>query len=108
MTTRRAVSPLPPVSDDLFMEAQRVKVTVRNKLGLHARPAMAFADTAAQIKSDILVMKGGNNYDGKSIMNLTMLAATQGTELEIAAKGPDAGDALAALKRLVESNFDEE
>lgn len=99
-----------PLPDDptTIMEAQRVKVTIRNKLGLHARPAMAFADTAAQFKSDILVVKNGNNYDGKSIMNLMMLAATQGTELEIAAKGPDADEAVAALQKLVESNFDEE
>lgn len=90
------------------MEPASVKVTITNKLGLHARPAMAFADTAAQFRSDIHIIKAGNKYDGKSIMNLMMLAATQGTELEIAANGPDAEDALAALQKLVESNFDEE
>ena len=89
------------------MQAERVKVTIRNKLGLHARPAMAFADTASQFKSDIVVIKGGANYAGKSIMNLMMLAATQGTELEITAKGDDAADALAALQKLIESEFDE-
>lgn len=90
------------------MEPVSVKVTITNKLGLHARPAMAFADTAAQFKSDIHVIKAGNKFDGKSIMNLMMLAATQGTELEIAANGPDADDALMALKNLVASNFDED
>ena len=90
------------------MQPASVKVTITNKLGLHARPAMAFADTAAQFKSDILVYKSGNKFDGKSIMNLMMLAATQGTELEITAQGPDADEALAALQKLVESNFDEE
>lgn len=89
------------------MESASVKVTITNKLGLHARPAMAFADTAAQFKSAIHVIKAGNTFDGKSIMNLMMLAATQGTELEIAASGPDAADALAALQNLVESQFDE-
>ena len=89
------------------MEPASVKVTITNKLGLHARPAMAFADTAAQFKSDIHVIKAGNKFDGKSIMNLMMLAATQGTELEIAATGPDADEALSALKKLVESQFDE-
>lgn len=89
------------------MEPASVNVTITNKLGLHARPAMAFADTAAQFKSDIHVIKAGNKYDGKSIMNLMMLAATQGTELEITASGPDAGDALVALQKLVESQFDE-
>ncbi|MGB0767675.1 MAG: HPr family phosphocarrier protein [Phycisphaeraceae bacterium] len=90
------------------MPASSVKVTITNKLGLHARPAMAFADAAAQFESDIYVVKSGNRFDGKSIMNLMMLAATQGTELEIAAEGPDADAALAALQKLVASNFDEE
>jgi len=90
------------------MEAQSVKVTITNKLGLHARPAMSFADTASQFSAEINVIKGGNKYDGKSIMNLMMLAATQGTELEITANGPDADAALAALQKLVESNFDED
>ena len=90
------------------MEAASVKVTITNKLGLHARPAMSFADTASQFSSDINVIKAGNKYDGKSIMNLMMLAATQGTELEIIANGPDADEALEALQKLVASNFDEE
>lgn len=90
------------------MDAQRVKVTILNKLGLHARPAMSFADTASQFKADIHVIKAGNKFDGKSIMNLMMLAATQGTELEITAAGPDADDALEALQKLIESKFEEE
>lgn len=90
------------------MEPASVKVTITNKLGLHARPAMAFADTASQFKSDIHVIKAGNKFDGKSIMNLMMLAATQGTELEIVATGPDTEEALAALQKLVASNFDED
>lgn len=90
------------------MEAERIKVTITNKLGLHARPAMSFADTASQFKADIFVIKSGNKFDGKSIMNLMMLAATQGTELEIEAAGPDADAALEALAKLIASNFDEE
>lgn len=90
------------------METQRINVTITNKLGLHARPAMAFADTASQFGADIHVIKSGNKFDGKSIMNLMMLAATQGTELEIQATGADASEALEALQKLVESNFDED
>lgn len=90
------------------MDSARIKVTITNKLGLHARPAMAFADTASQFTSDIAVIKGGSKFDGKSIMNLMMLAATQGTELEIEASGPDSNDALTALQQLVDSKFDEE
>jgi phosphocarrier protein len=103
-----AAASLKEFRNDPIMEPASIKVTITNKLGLHARPAMAFADTAAQFQSDIHVIKSGNKFDGKSIMNLMMLAATQGTELEIAATGPDANDALAALEKLIESNFDEE
>lgn len=87
------------------MEPKRVNVIITNKLGLHARPAMAFADTASQFQADIAVIKAGSRFDGKSIMNLMMLAATQGTELEIEATGPDADEALGALVNLVESDF---
>lgn len=90
------------------MEAMRIKVKIGNRLGLHARPAMSFVDTAARFRSDIKVSKGSQVVDGKSIMQLMMLAATQGTELEIAADGPDAEQAVSTLQQLVESNFDEE
>ncbi|MEM1356194.1 MAG: HPr family phosphocarrier protein [Planctomycetota bacterium] len=86
----------------------RIKVKIGNRLGLHARPAMSFVDTAARFRSDIKVSKGSQVVDGKSIMQLMMLAATQGTELEIAADGPDAEQAVSTLQQLVESNFDEE
>ena len=90
------------------MEAMRIKVKIGNRLGLHARPAMSFVDTAARFRSDIKVIKGSQVVDGKSIMQLMMLAATQGTELEIAADGPDAEQAVNTLQQLVESKFDEE
>jgi len=83
-------------------------VTIDNKLGLHARPAMAFVDTANGFKADIRVGKGDQEVDGKSIMQMMMLAATQGTRLLVRAKGDDADDALAALRELVDRKFDEE
>jgi phosphocarrier protein HPr len=85
-----------------------VKVTIVNRLGLHARPAMAFVDKASAFTSDIKVSKGDVVVDGKSIMEMMMLAAGQGTELEIVADGPDAAPACAALKSLVDAGFDEE
>jgi len=84
------------------------KVTIKNKLGLHARPAMCFVDAAAPFKSAVTVRRAEQLVDGKSIMQMMMLAATKGTELEIVAEGEDADKAVAALKRLVESGFDEE
>ena len=85
-----------------------VTITIINRLGLHARPAMTFVDIASTFESDIQIAKGSQKVDGKSIMQLMMLAATQGTELVITADGPDADDAIAALKDLVDRKFDEE
>lgn len=90
--------------------AQRlsVKVTISNKLGLHARPAMCFVDAASLFKCGITVRRADQSVDGKSIMQMMMLAATKGTELEIVAEGDDAEAACAALKKLVEGGFDED
>lgn len=85
-----------------------VRVTIVNRLGLHARPAMTFVDLASGFKSEVTVRRGDQEVDGKSIMHMMMLAATKGTELEVTASGPDAETACAALKKLVDSGFDEE
>ncbi len=84
------------------------KVTVVNKLGLHARPAMSLVDHANKFDSDVKIAKGSLSVDGKSIMHVMMLAATKGTELEIKAAGRDAEQAVTTLAGLVESGFDEE
>ncbi len=86
----------------------RTNVTIQNRLGLHARPAMAFVDVANGFQSDIRVNKGQQDVDGKSIMQMMMLAATQGTQLIVRAKGGDADAALTALAELVNRKFDEE
>lgn len=85
-----------------------VRATVVNKLGLHARPAMVFVDLASTFQSEIKVRKDDNEVDGKSIMMMMMLAAAKGSELVITAEGPDAPAAAAALKKLVDTGFDEE
>lgn len=85
-----------------------IRVTIANRLGLHARPAMSFVDCASAFTSTITVKKGEQEVDGKSIMQIMMLAATQGTELEVCATGDDAENALCAIKQLVENKFDEE
>ena len=85
-------------------------VTIVNKLGLHARPAMIFVETASKYQADIAVRRadGGDSMDGKSIMQMMMLAATQGTKIQITATGDDARDALKDLAELVKSKFQEE
>ena len=85
-------------------------VTIRNRLGLHARPAMAFVEAAGAFASTVSVRRtdGDEVVDGKSIMHMMMLAATKGTELCISAEGDDAPTAVEALRTLVDSNFGED
>ena len=84
------------------------QVTIQNKLGLHARPAMQFVDVANQFQCGVKVCKGDQVVDGKSIMQMMMLAATPGTVLKIVAEGNDAGKALDALEQLINARFGEE
>jgi phosphocarrier protein len=90
------------------MPTATADVKILNRLGLHARPAMALVDAAGRFSSDITICKGSQKVDAKSIMQIMMLAATQGTELKIEAEGNDADEAIAALKALVDGKFDEE
>ncbi len=83
-------------------------VTIKNRLGLHARPAMEFVDVSMLYKSSVLVRRGDQEVDGKSIMMMMLLAATHGTQLEIIADGEDAPAAIEALKKLVDSGFNED
>lgn len=83
-------------------------VTIVNRLGLHARPAMSFVDAAMAHACTISVKRGDQTVDGKSIMSMMLLAATQGTQLEIIAEGPGADKAVAELKQLVDSGFGDE
>ncbi|MFC1631712.1 HPr family phosphocarrier protein [Candidatus Omnitrophota bacterium] len=76
---------------------------VRNKLGLHARPAALFVQIANKFDAEISVKKGRKVVNGKSIMGIMMLAATQGSKIKISAKGVDAQQALDELERLVSS-----
>ena len=87
------------------------EVVIRNKLGLHARPAMQFVDVANQFKSDVRVHKGGEepvDADGKSVMQMIILAATEGTPLRIDAEGADAETAVKKLAELFDNKFGEE
>lgn len=88
-------------------------LTIINKRGLHARAAAKFASTSARfsagIKARVYSPCDENNWvDGKSVMSLMLLAATQGTDLEIIAEGDDAGQALNALRQLIEQRFEED
>jgi phosphocarrier protein len=83
-------------------------VEIKNADGLHMRPAMQFVDIANKYECDITVRNDENSVDGKSIMQMSMLAATCGTKLRIKAEGVDAQQAIDALRELVEErHFDE-
>jgi len=84
------------------------EVEIRNADGLHMRPAMQFVDTASRFESEIKVSNAQTEVDGKSIMQMSMLAATYGTKLKLRAEGGDAQEAIEALRELVEvKKFDE-
>ena len=83
---------------------------ISNRLGLHARPAMSFVEEASRFVAAITVRKCSEceSVDGKSILQMLMLAGTCGSALEIVADGPDEQEALRALVQLVESRFGED
>ncbi len=87
---------------------KEIKVKIKNKLGLHARPAAQLVKTAAKFKSDIFISRDSQIVNGKSIMGVMMLAAENGAELTIQANGEDEDEALKALAELFEKKFDEE
>lgn len=82
-------------------------VTIINKLGLHARAAAKFVATASRFTSEIQVFKNSQEVNGKSIMGVMMLAASQGTHLELQIEGEDEGDARDAIVALINNRFDE-
>lgn len=86
-------------------------IVISNALGLHARPAMQFVDLANQFRATVRVVKGGDEpgeADGKSVMQMIILAAAPGTPLRIDAEGDDADEAVAKLAELVENRFGED
>jgi len=83
-------------------------LVMSNKLGMHARPATLFVQTASRFSSEVTVTKDGVNVNGKSIMGMLLLAAERGSTLTLAVSGSDEAEALKALKALFERKFDEE
>ena len=80
-------------------------LTIRNRLGLHARPAGEFVKTASKFESNITVSKGELEVSGKSIMGVMTLAAECGSKVAIHADGVDAEAAVEALAELLDREF---
>ena len=84
------------------------KVVVKNRAGIHARPAALIVQTAGKFKSKILFKKENEEINAKSIMGILTLGAAYNTEIMVCAEGPDENDAVAALARLFENRFEEQ
>jgi phosphocarrier protein len=83
-------------------------LAIRNRLGLHARAAARFVHTASGFRSRVTASCDGRTMDGKSILGILLLAASQGTVIEVTAEGQDEEAAMEALAALVERGFGEE
>jgi phosphocarrier protein len=83
-------------------------VQIVNKLGLHARPSAKVSALAGRFAAEVWLTRNGRRINAKSIMGVMMLAAARGSTLKIEADGPDEAEAVAALRALIESGFDEE
>jgi phosphocarrier protein HPr len=81
---------------------------LKNKLGMHARPAAAFVKTAQQFKSDIYIERNGQTINGKSILGILTLACPYNGKLTIRVEGPDVPEAMKALETLIENKFGED
>ncbi len=86
----------------------RRRVTIGNRLGLHARAAARFVQLAGSFEAEITVTKGGQTVPGISILGLMMLAASPGDAIEIGAAGIEAEEAVRALSALIENKFEED
>ena len=84
------------------------RVVIRNRKGLHARASAKFVKCAETFDAEVTVTRDGQSVGGTSIMGLMMLAASPGTEIHLAATGPEAPEALEALLALVIDGFGEE
>jgi phosphocarrier protein HPr len=99
------MSQSPEIGDDGL---PRAKAKIVNKKGLHARASAKMVEASARFKSHITVKFGDSKVDADSILDLMMLAAGVGAEIEIEAEGPDAHEAVTAMVALVEAKFGED
>ena len=87
---------------------RQAKVTLVNRLGLHARAAAKLVATAKTFSSRVTLAKDGNAADGKSIMNILLLAAPVDSVLELTVEGEDEAEAFAAIDALIQNRFGED
>ena len=83
------------------------RVTISNKLGLHARASAKLTKLAGGFQCDVHLTRNGRRVNAKSIMGVMMLAAGMGAEVEVETDGPDESEAMQALRKLIEGRFGE-
>jgi phosphocarrier protein len=83
------------------------KLEIQNKLGLHARAAALFVQTVNRFSCQVTVSNDGMTADGRSIMGMLTLGATQGSKIQVEASGEDAEKALHAIEKLLDNRFNE-
>jgi phosphocarrier protein HPr len=83
------------------------KLEIKNRLGLHARAAALLVQTVNKFSAQVNVSKDGQTADGRSIMGVLTLAATQGSKIHIEANGEDADKVVKALEKLLDNRFNE-
>lgn len=81
---------------------------IKNKLGLHARPAALLAQTVAKFQSKVSIIKNGQEVDGDSILGIMMLAVEFGSEITVIINGEDEKEAIKKIEELFTRKFDEE
>lgn len=86
---------------------EKITVVLTNESGLHARPASLFIKEVSKYKSEVSIVKDGQSYNAKSIMEILNMGASKGDTFAINAEGVDEKKVVVALKKLVESNFGE-
>ena len=95
------MSGTPPTSE------QHASLEIKNRLGLHARAAVLLVQTANRFEAEVAIAKDGQSVNGRSIMGIMMLAAEQGSTIDVTTSGPQAAEALEAIRELVEAGFHE-
>ena len=83
------------------------KFEIKNKLGLHARAAALLVQTVNRFSAQVTLTKDGQSADGRSIMGVLTLAATQGSKLHVEANGEEAERAVKAIEKLLDARFNE-
>jgi phosphocarrier protein HPr len=86
---------------------QEITLVIQNKVGLHARPAALFVQTAKKYKSKVLAIKDEREANAKSILSILTLGASQGAVVTVRAEGEDEAEVVKALQQLVDDNFGE-